>query len=80
MESHEFLHNHPGLETQKGIKPDHVIVDRPDWERARSIAQGSIGEKCPRCKSGRTFSFPDGHSQCRSCGHIYNDEKVCVAK
>jgi len=33
----EFLHNHPHKEKTLGLDENHVIVDREDWEKARSI-------------------------------------------
>jgi len=27
-----YLHNHPQMEKASGIDPDHVIVDRKEWE------------------------------------------------
>lgn len=30
-----FLHRHPGKEAELNLDPDHVIVDKKNWERAR---------------------------------------------
>ena len=30
-----FLHRHPDYESKIGLRPDHVIVDKPDWEAIR---------------------------------------------
>jgi len=34
---HNFLHNHPMEEQLAKIGPDHVIVDRADWEEAKKL-------------------------------------------
>jgi len=35
--NYNFLHNHPNTEKHLNLDEDHVIVDKKDWEEARSI-------------------------------------------
>jgi hypothetical protein len=41
-----FLHRHPGKETELKVDPDHVLVDREEWEKIRTYV-------CSQSKSMR---------------------------
>ena len=36
---HEFLHNHPNTEQMLKVDRNHVIVDKEDWEFAKSLGK-----------------------------------------
>lgn len=38
-EQKQILHSHPGMEAQLGVPPDHVIVDRKEFERINNLGR-----------------------------------------
>ena len=44
--THEFLHEHPELQRD----PDHVVVDRSDWEKACQPSAEVLLVTIPDCK------------------------------
>lgn len=41
-----FLHNHPNLESKILLDPDHVIVDKQDWEIVRKNVNPFLEDNC----------------------------------
>ena len=70
--SHNFLHEHQGLQRSSGLSEIHVIVDRADWEEARrhfneqsqiaSVNEGRLYREIPRYSTGRVIMFDSNNN------------------
>ena len=64
-----LLHNHPFREKDLGLEPDHVIVDKADWEEVRLIIKlkEDIEDKklhnMKRVDITISFNIPEGETK-----------------
>jgi hypothetical protein len=75
-----FLHRHPDTELKHNLGPEHVVVDRKDWEQAREkyavkvndVKVNPVESPCPP----HNLEDKDDYFVCTKCKKIISTEDV----